>query len=87
MELITYSELVMKVFERTLELKSEEEVKKEVKDRLTKKELKTLHHILSGKDEKEILEKLNLDSERLQLLLESAKKKIKHNFSRLTSSS
>ncbi|EJF07643.1 hypothetical protein ThvES_00002360 [Thiovulum sp. ES] len=83
-EEITYSELVNKVFERTLNLRDEAEIKKEVKDRLTKKELKSLLHIYSGGQENEIMEKLNLDSERFQAVLDSGKKKIKNGFSKLT---
>jgi alanyl-tRNA synthetase len=83
-EQITYSELVNRVFERTLNLRDEVEIKKEVKDRLTKKELKSLLYIYSGGKENEIMEKLNLDSERFQAVLDSGKKKIKNGFSKLT---
>jgi hypothetical protein len=83
-EQITYSELANRVFERTLNLKDEAVIKKEFKDRLKKKEVKSLLYIFSGVEKEEIMQKLNLNSERLDSILESGKKKIRGSYSKIT---
>ena len=74
---ISFQKLLEWVVGRDLELVSDEKsVKFEIKRMLTKKEYKLL---LASFQNQDILEKLNLDSERSDKLLQSGKKKISQN--------
>ncbi len=77
---IDFHKLLEWIVGRGVELSSDEKsIKFEIKRDLTKKEYKVLLHMFGGGSETEIMEQLNLDKERFDKVLKSAKSKIKSN--------
>ena len=77
---IDYHKLLEWLTKKSLELAQDEHtVKYAIKSKLTKKEYKIVLHLFAGGEVSEIAEKLNLDEDRTNELLVSARKKVISN--------